>query len=234
MNETYFGFCIRIQSMEGYGAKIRMLGLNDDYEQIAGIQHKGDKGENTHYHLVIKTRVKEQAMRVRFRKIFDLGKGNAHMSIKEWDGDIRAISYLFHEDPNQELFYRHNIDDETVEKARAKNIEVQDKVAQAKEKASWKIEEELMTIYREKHLKPNRYTIAGDIMLYALRHDKYVPNDFLLKSMAAKIEFKLLDSEETDEINFALNYISTVYRLDEDQHRMWVDNPSRRGGAFLR
>lgn len=218
--------------MEGYGEKIRMLGVNSDYLSIGAIQHDGAKGENKHYHLVIRTLIKEQAIRVRFRKIFDNGKGNQHMSIKPWDGDIRAISYLFHEKPDQELFYRYNLDDDLIEKARAMNIEIQDKVATAKEKASWKIEEHLLKIYAEKELKPDRLTIAGDIMLFALRTDKYVPNDFLLKSMATKIAFKLLDYDQNDEVEFASNYISTLYRLDEDQHLQWTT--SRRGGAFMR
>jgi len=42
----------------------------------------------------------------------------------------------------------------------------------------------------------------------------------------------LLDESFDDEVEFASNYISTLYRLDEDQHLQWTT--SRRGGAFLR
>lgn len=33
-----------------------------------------------------------QAFRVRFKKIFTEGKGNGHMAIKAWDGDMDACS----------------------------------------------------------------------------------------------------------------------------------------------
>jgi len=227
----YNGYCVRINAHEGYGDKIRMLPANTDYEAIAGVLHKGAKGENPHYHLVIKTQVRDQALRVRLRKIFAEGKGNSHMSIKAWDGNIDAISYLFHENPEGQLFLNYNIPEETVQKARARNIEVQDKMEKAKERASYKIEEELLQIYRQRQATAERrdqqivlseMDIAKDIILHALRRDKYIPNDFLLKSMARKIQFKLLNGDDNDEELFAKRLISTVYRLDYDQHQQWM------------
>jgi len=208
-----------------------MLITCSDYTSIAAIQHKGGKGDNPHYHLVIRSAVKDQALRVRLRKIFDLGKGNDHMSIKPWDGNIDAISYLFHEEPEALLFLQHNIPDETITKARERNKEVQTKIATAKERASWKIEEEMMNIYLANKTKPDVYQIANDIILFALRHDKYVPNDFLLKSMAYKIKFRLIDGDLAQEESFALSYTARVFRMDPDQERDWIDTMCRRGGV---
>jgi len=218
----YNGFCVRVQAMEGYGEKIRMLPQVSDYTSLIVMSHKGGKGDNPHYHLVVATQVKEQAFRVRLKKVFNLGKGNEHLSVKSWDGNIDAISYLFHEDPEGDPFLAHNVSPDTITKARARNREVQDKVATAKERASWRIEESIYQRYVETNLKPDIYTISKDIILFALRHDKYVPNDFLLKAMAYKIQFRLMDGDLNAEEKFAKLYVSRVYRMDYDQERQWM------------
>jgi len=220
----YNGYCVRLQAHEGYESKILALPLNLDYVSIVAMKHKGGTGENPHYHLVVRTDVKDQAFRVRLRKVFDAGKGNAHMSIKAWDGNIDAVSYLFHEDPTGSLLLKHNVSDETITKARERNRDVQEKVATAKERASWKIEEEIYQQYLTSRAIPDLHQISKDIILFALRHDRYVPNDFLLKSMAYKIQFRLIDGDQNEEETFAKNYVARVYRMDYEQERQWMQS----------
>lgn len=216
------GYCVRVDAIDGYGEKIRLLPLCADYVSIVGIKHKGSKGDNPHYHLVVKTDVRDQAFRVRLRKVFDQGSGNRHMSIKPWDGNIDAISYLFHEEPEGELVIQHNVSDETITKARARNEEVQKKMADARQRASYLIEDDLYERYKANGKKPDRLEIATDMVLYALRSNKYVPNDFLLKAMAAKLEFRLLEGDLKDEEKFARRLVSSAYRLDADEHALFV------------
>ena len=227
----YNGFCVRVQALEGYAEKITLLQAVDDYASIVAMRHKGRTGENPHYHLVIRTDVKQQAFRVRMKKVFNLGTGNEHMSIKNWDGNIDAIAYLFHEDPQGTPHLVFNVSADTIEKARQLNREIQKEVAVAKEKASWKIEEELMTIYEANGSTPDLYTISKDILLFALRNDKYPPNDFLLKSMANKILFRLQRGDLNREEEFAKRYISTLYRMDYETHSQWM---SAEGGYLRR
>jgi len=223
----YNGFCVRVQALEGYAEKITLLQAINDYKSIVAMRHKGSSGENPHYHLVIRTDVKQQAFRVRMKKVFDLGSGNEHMSIKNWDGNIDAISYLFHEDPNGTPHLVFNVPTDTIEKARQRNLEVSKKVDEAKQKASWKIEEELMKIYEAENRQPDLYTITKDILLFALRNDKYPPNDFLLKAMANKIQFRLQGGDLNREEEFAKRYVSNLYRMDYDTHVQWMS----RGGT---
>lgn len=210
--EVNKGFCVRIDAREGYHAKIAMMITQKDYEAMIGVKHLGQTGENPHYHLVIQTNVKNDAIRKRFKQIFTEGKGNGHMSIKVWDGSIDAISYLFHETEQCEVVVRKNISDELLEKAKSRNRDVQEEVKKAKDKASWKLEE---VIFEE--LKGNQeiseYEIAKLIILKALRSEKYVPNDFLLRSMASKIKFRLLEGDLDKEEQFAENYADRVYRF---------------------
>ena len=204
-----------------------MFFLPQDYQAVIVVKHKGSKGDNPHYHAVVKTQVKDQAFRVRLRKVFDQGKGNAHMSIKPWDGNIDAISYLFHElsdeqKSNEVIVYVKDVSDETIGKARDRNREVRQKVDKAKQKASWTIEEELLEHYRLTGVKPGEHTIATDIVLHALRRDKYVPNDFLLKAMASKIRFKLMDGNLKREEDFAKELVIRAYRMDDNQREYFL------------
>ena len=225
------GFCVRVQAMDGYAEKMRMLAQVSDYLAIVAVKHRGSTGENEHYHMVVKTQVKDQAFRVRMKKVFDMGKGNQHMSIKPWDGNIDAISYLFHEDEDAKPFVQHNVSDETIEKARARNREVQEKMETARKRASWTIEQELLEHYNQTKKSPDIHTIAKDIVLHALRMDKYVPNDFLLKAMASKIHFKLQDGDLNREERFATDYVARVYRMDYDTEQRWLASTLAEGGV---
>lgn len=216
------GYCVRVQALDGYAERMKMLSLCADYQAIIAVRHRGSTGENEHYHMVTKTQVKDQAFRVRMRKVFDKGKGNAHMSIKPWDGNIDAVSYLFHEDENVEIIVRHNVTDETIGKARDRNREVQVKMETAKKRASWTIETELLEHYSKTNRSPGLHEIATDIVLHALRNDKYVPNDFLLKAMASKIQFKLLNGDLNREELFAREYVARAYRMDQMEAQNFV------------
>lgn len=209
--ETNKGYCVRVDARDGYGEKMRMLQTVADYQAIVAVKHKGATGENPHYHVVVQTYVKEQAFRVRLRKVFDQGKGNGHMSIKAWDGNIDAISYLFHEDDNAELVVRHNVSQELIDKARQRNAEVQTKMREAKERASWRLEDEVLEDMRALESVPDEDTIAKAIILKALRGNKYMPNDFLIRAMTAKIQFRLLDHDIDKEEAFADSVVQRIF-----------------------
>lgn len=132
---------MRIDALEGYLPKIKSLEYSDDYSFIFGMKHTGSTGENAHYHLVIATKVNAQAFRVRMKKIFDQGKGNGHMSIKPWDGSDDACSYMFHE-PQAVVVIKKGVSDAQLVQFHDRNQHVQAEVKEAKEKASWTIEEE--------------------------------------------------------------------------------------------
>jgi len=207
------GFCVRIDARDGYHERIRALAMCSDYKSIVGVRHKGASGENPHYHLVIRTSIKDQAFRVRLKKIFDQGKGNGHMSIKPWDGCGDAVSYLFHEDSDADLVIQHNVSDETIAQAKVRNEQVQKDVEKAKQRASWRLEDEIYDQIKKEGLPARRYVdgvlcddntnIAQKLVLTALRNGKYVPNDFLLRAMVRRIRFRLMDGDVAAEEAFA-------------------------------
>lgn len=207
------GYCVRVDALEGYGEKIKMLNNIADYRSIAAIKHVGDAKDNPHYHLVIRTEVKGQAFRVRMRKIFDQSKGNGHMSIKPWDGSADAVSYLFHEDPNGSLFLSYNLTDEYVAACRARNASVKEQIEASKERVSWKLEDEVYNYYVQKLVKsPDERDVAVQVMLTAWRNNKYAPNDYLLKAIVSKILYRLCEGSVEDEERLAYNLVNKIYR----------------------
>lgn len=89
--------CIRIDEKDGYPELIEKVFKGDDYESAIVVRHLGKDGRNPHYHAVVEAYYGKEVMRYRLNKVFDKGSGNGHMSIKEWDGDKKAIQYTLHE-----------------------------------------------------------------------------------------------------------------------------------------
>lgn len=215
------GYCVRVDALDGYGEKLQSLTLCQDYKSIVAVRHVGTTKENPHYHLVIRTIVASQAFRVRMRKIFDQGKGNGHMSIKPWDGNNDAISYLFHEDENAILLLQHNVSDDTINQCRQRNRSVQQMVQASKDKASWKLED-ISYQYFSTEWKPSPHgsqrpsdtTIGQHLILTALRSGKYVPQPWHIKSMTQRIQFKLLNGYEEAEEEFALRLAQQIFYRD--------------------
>lgn len=203
----HHGFFVRLDAREGYEDKINALALNADYPEVLGVAHKGETNENPHYHLIVRTKVLPQAFRVRFKKIFDQGRGNGHMSIKPWDGDIDACAYMFHE-PAARVVIRKGIDDARLEQFKERNKHVQQEVMTAKEKASWKLEAEVI-----KRMKadpdtfsgdqPTDYEVAYQLVRAAFDLKKYVPNRFQARGMIYNVQYALADGDVEIEMQLA-------------------------------
>lgn len=205
---------MRVDALDGYGEKLPLLALNTDYQSMIAVKHKGKNGENPHFHIVVRTEVAGQAFRVRMRKVFDQGKGNRHMSIKPWDGNNDAISYLFHEDENTPILVQHNVSDETVAKAKQRNRQVGEIVEASKSKASWLLEAVVFEELKGKPTPPEHY-IGQRLIINALRSGKYVPQPWLIRAMTQRIQFKLLDGNDEAEEEFAMRLSRQIFYREQ-------------------
>ena len=204
------GFCVRVDARDGYAAKIGALVLQ--YESVVAVKHGGRTNENPHYHIVIKTSILPQAFRKRMKLVFPDGKGNQHMSIKPYDGAIEAVSYLFHEDPNVELLVQHGVSDEYIAKARTVNQRVRVMVQEAKERASWKLEDDVFNQLDKTRGYSDR-DIAAQLYLTALRSGKYPPQPHHCRVMTQKIQFRLCDGDERKEERLCAVLAEQVFRF---------------------
>jgi len=237
---NFEGFCVRLDARDGYANKLKEFVLSPDYTAVIAVKHIGKSGENPHYHAVFKTTVKDDAFRKRLKKVFDSGRGNGHMSIKPWDGALEAISYLFHEDESAELIVRRNVSDETIAKAKERNRTIQEQVRVAKERATWKVEDELYEEMKGLHpgQVPEELDLAYIIILRCLRSNKYVPNDWHLKAICTKLRFRLLNGDVRREQALCEQMVTRIYRTEHPYHyeanRYGNGDPLAGGGGSMR
>lgn len=214
------GWCIRVNDypVEGtmvlsYAKRIEELVKVEDYKSVLAIKHKGEKSSNPHFHIVIGTQVKDQAIRVRLRKVFPEGKGNQHMSIKRWDGNEDALSYLFHEggDP----FVVKGWEQGDLERFKNRNVQVKEAVEKAKGKASYLLEDEVYNVLSKMREPPrDDITIAKAIVRAALSSGKYIPNDFLLRSIVSRIQYRLCGGDLNEEDAFIDMYVRKALKIN--------------------
>jgi len=203
------GYCLRVQALEGYADKITALALTPDYTAVLAVKHNGSTGENPHYHVVVKTKVQPQAFRVRMKKTFPDGKGNQHMSLTSWDGNDKALSYLFHEEPNVQPIIRKGITDAYLQELRTLNEKELTQVATAKRKASHTLEDDAFEHFSALIKKGHKAMfipdkdIAAFMILFALRNGKYPPQPWLCRAMTFKVKFRLLGGREDAEEQYA-------------------------------
>jgi hypothetical protein len=206
------GYLVRVQALEGYALKIQSMTYTEDYVGILGVRHNGSTKENPHYHIVIRTAVNPQAFRKRMKTLFPDGKGNPHMAITGWDGDDKALSYLFHEEADVEPLIRKGISDEFLTKLRSDNVEISLGVQKSKTKASHTLEEDVYNHCLEKGLKgPSDIYLAKQFYLLAHRLGKYPPQPWKCKAMVIKVKFRLMNGSLEQEDEYAENLAKLLY-----------------------
>lgn len=89
-------YVLRLQALDGYHAKFDEV-FGDRFSRVLCVHHLGKKRDNPHYHFCLTTDYKSDALRKYLKGHFSLAKGNKHLSLKSWDGNPKACSYLFHE-----------------------------------------------------------------------------------------------------------------------------------------
>lgn len=110
-----------------------------DYSGMFVGLHNPDKdNENPHCHIALKihSEIQKQSLDTRVKKLFDVS--GAQYSSKVWDGDSRALSYMYH-DEKAEIINKLGLTDAELEELKRTNGLVQEQVELAKEKASHKI-----------------------------------------------------------------------------------------------
>lgn len=119
-------FVLRLQALDGYGALAIASLPTDRFPKVLAVHHTGKKGDNPHYHFCLTTDYKMDALRKMLKKVFTLATGNKHLSLKQWDGGTKALSYLFHE--GTDVFLNTGYTEEEIDEYKTQNDVVQSKM----------------------------------------------------------------------------------------------------------
>lgn len=184
-------FAIRIDDRQEYIEKLKTICQSDRFDSVLCVKHFGKTGENIHYHLCVSTDYKQQALRKEFKRTFDKGSGNGHMSIKHWDGDKKALSYMFHEDEHEIIYNTYT--NEELDEFKKTNDEYKETL---KKNAPNNIVAEVCLRLR----KSNRFsntteTIAFTIWDILKEKGDWFPNKFQLQRWIYRVQGELCETE---------------------------------------
>lgn len=154
--------------------------------------HHGDKQGAPHGHIAIrlKSELQKQSADVRFKKLFDVA--GRQYSSKPWDGNIKALSYLYH-DKKGEVINHMNLSDKEIDDIKSLNEEIQKVVEVNKGRSSHKVVDYVMGQANEGW---SRYEIGQCILRAVAQGLFYDPGDFVLERYINEIELRLNNGKE--------------------------------------
>lgn len=182
-------YCLRLNKFNGYEQLLLDFFQADDYTRVFIGFHTGQSNENPHWHIVFDTQVRKQAMRKRLLTVFTAKKGNGNFSLKDWDGDLKAISYIYHEDANLVPVFVRGFSPDDLLEAKQLNVQIQTEI---KENAPLKICELVYEKFKHKQIiteKEIAYAIwdhcksKGDWFPNRFQMDRYI---HMIQSMCAQ------------------------------------------------
>lgn len=195
LNPVFHHYFIRINEHPGYAAIITELSKLEKFPLFLTMKHEGSKKENPHFHLILSTLQKTATLRTFLKTRFTLGKGNAHMSQKDWDGNERAIQYLFHEEDGELITTKGFTEaflHEMQEKAATFSREKKSYTNSLYDHVLFQIEQnddnygDIVHEHKWDHMR-----IAYKIWDVCKAQDKSYPNKFLLDSLVRKVQAHL-------------------------------------------
>lgn len=168
-----------------------------DYDgDMAGFHIGGRTGKpHVHIALRLKSELQKQSIDARFKKLYDV-KG-ADYSSKVWDGDNKALSYMYHDEKGR-VENRLGLSEAEVADLQRMNKIVQETVKIAKEKASYKIVDYVLEKIREDREDAiwSAYEIGWCIQQAIYSGRFHEPGDFMLERYVNEILCKQCKSED--------------------------------------
>jgi len=201
-------YLLRLNDISGYPLLLQEFFASEDYPRVFAGHHVGKTKANPHYHVVFETNkdVKTQAMRKRLNTVFNKSKGNAHLSLKEWDGNMRAISYIYHEDALLVPFINKQFTSQELSTAQLLCKEVQEEI---RENSPLKICDEVYQIIKSKYSQKNKdeskfhyfghEAIFKEICLATMRRGDWRPNKWQFERYISKVQEMASSTPESRE-----------------------------------
>lgn len=185
-------YAIRIKEYPDYDQKIQCIFSGDRFSRTIRIRHTGKTGKNPHWHLLVECNYsKRDTLATELKKHLTAAKGNTHLSVKVWDGNIRAVAYLFHENTTEDMV--RNFDAELVQEAKDINKKEQKKI---KANAPVQIVQDCVDYFVEKKIfEPNHKEIFDYIYDRLRDNGDWLPNKFQFERWAMRIQASVRDKD---------------------------------------
>lgn len=170
---------LRLQEYQGYSDSFVSV-FGDRFDRLLCVRHLGKSRENPHYHFVFRTDYKDSALRKYLKLHFTQGKGNGHMSLKPWDGQDEALSYMFHE--GTDPIMNKGFSQDEINGLKEKDLSVRESHVKASDMCQLILDEIMAlpngpSVMQREVYKTRRY-IFGFIYSYFLKKGEWMPNRF--------------------------------------------------------
>ena len=175
--------------------KVKLMREWLDFEDYMMGLHIGGKTGKPHAHIALKMKsdLQKQSLDVRIKKLF--GVERSDYSSKVWDGDLKALSYMYH-DPAGRVIVGFGLTEAQVNDLQRMNAVAQEIVAEAKEKASYKVVQYVLDKIKESGCKWTVYEIGWEIQKGVYSGRFHEPGDFTFERYVNEILCKQCDTED--------------------------------------
>jgi len=175
---------------------------------ILALSHVGEKNEREHIHIAIEftSEIAKQTMDVRFKKLFPV-KGPDYSS-KIWDGNVDALSYMFHDAQHEVLANKGHSDDD-IQRYKELHKKVDAVVQQNKLRAPGRKVDLLLEKFAGEI--PTRREIGIEFLRMIRSGEMYEPGDYKLKALIEECYMKLHVCED-DFKRYAESRMDTLLR----------------------
>lgn len=192
INIYLMDYVLRLQALDGYRDKFDNV-FGDRFSRVLCVHHTGRKGDNPHYHFALTCDYRKDALRKYLKKEFSLSTGNRHLSLKNWDGDRKACSYMFHE--GTEALIRKGFSDDELKDFKDINAGIQEVI---KKNAPSTIVQEAIVYFSSKPDKAGEYVVFKWIMDKLRQNGDWVPNKFQMERWIMRVQAGVLDKKDWD------------------------------------
>lgn len=199
-----YDYVLRLQAVDGYRDLFTSVFSTARFPRALCVQHFGRKGDNPHYHFCLTCDYKKDALRKHLKNSFKEGKGNKHISLKDWDGQDQACSYLFHE--GTEPIMSNGFTIEQIDEFKKLNKAVQEQI---KKNAPAKIVQDATEFFKKRYLLKDIHQIHMEreifvwIMIRLKQNGDWIPNKFQMTRWSDRVLANILsDNDWGDFLNF--------------------------------
>lgn len=184
--------------------------VNLSMQRVLCVQHKGTKSNNIHWHLLFESDYKHDTLRRKLNDIFNAYSGTGNMSMKTWDGNIKACSYLFHEDSNAIPFINRGFSPEEIQTYRDLNNKVQVKL---KENSPMSHCHAICDICIQHDIRfSDHESIARRVYYYYIERGDWMPNKFQVLRYVKQIQL-MLGAKSPDNLNILVHsWVQEIFR----------------------